>query len=233
MPTLRAPQVFLFAAITAAALSIIVLIALVSGNSITPQVQVATGASLPFPVDIHTEPKIKTGDATLSSPYFRLETHWMDNFGERHCEECTMVEYIPGQKGFAAAAYVSDQIYDFTGARRVVFFAMGDLGGEKLAFSFAGKDMAADSNLPTDKIFEKRQFAVKTKEVTLKNDWQRFEVSLDGANLKDVKYPFAFQINPSKDVSKVKIYLNGVTIDTEPAQRPLPLEKLPAMQSVT
>ena len=141
-----------------------------------------------------------------------------------------MIEYTPGQKGFAAAAYVSDQTYDFTGAKRVVLFAMGDLGGEKVTFSFAGKDIASGSNVPTDKIFEKRQFAVKTKEVTLKNDWQRFEVSLDGANLKDVKYPFAFQMNPTKDVSKVKIYLNGVTIDTEPAQRPLPLEKLPTIQ---
>ena len=230
MPTLRAPQVFLLTATTAAVLSIIVLSAFVSGSSIAPQAQVATAASLPFPVDIHTEPKVKTGDATLSSPYFRLETHWMDNFGERHCEECTMIEYTPGQKGFAAAAYVSDQTYDFTGAKRVVLFAMGDLGGEKVTFSFAGKDIASGSNVPTDKIFEKRQFAVKTKEVTLKNDWQRFEVSLEGADLKNVKYPFAFEMSPSKDVSKVRIYLHGVTIDTEPANSRLSIERLPASQ---
>ena len=225
MPSLKASPIFLLAALAAVTLSIVLASALVSGSPISQQPQVATAANMPFPVDIHTEPKVKTGDATLSSPYFRLETHWMDNFGERHCEECTMIEYTPGQKGFAAAAYVSNKTYDFTGAKRVVFFAMGDAGGEKVTFSFAGKDMAANSSVPTDNAFEKRQFAVKAKELTLKNDWQRFEVSLDGADLKNVKYPFAFQMNPAKDVSKVRIYLHGVTIDTEPAQRPLPLEK--------
>jgi hypothetical protein len=229
MPSPKVPTVLLLTAIAAVALSVVLASAFVSGSSIAPQAQVATAANMPFPVDIHTEPKVKTGDATLSSPYFRLETHWMDNFGERHCEECTMIEYTPGQKGFAAAAYLSDQVYDFSGAKRVVFFAMGDGGGEKVKFNFAGKDVPANSKV-TDKIFEKRQFAVKSKEITLKNDWQRFEVSLEGADLKNVKYPLAFEMSPAKDVSKVRIYLHGVTIDTEPAKRPLQAEKLPVMQ---
>ncbi len=229
MPSLKVPPVFLIAAVAAVISSIILASAFVGGSSIAPQAQVATAASMPFPVDIHTEPKVKTGDATLSSPYFRLETHWMDNFGERHCEECTMIEYTPGQKGFAAAAYLSDQVYDFSGAKRIVFFAMGEGGGEKVKFSFAGKDVPADSKA-ADKIFEKRQFGVKSKEVTLKNDWQRFEVSLEGADLKNVKYPFAFEMSPSKDVSKVRIYLHGVTIDTEPANSRLSIERLPASQ---
>ena len=229
MPSLKVPPVFLIAVVAAVISSIILASAFVGGSSIAPQAQVATAASMPFPVDIHTEPKVKTGDATLSSPYFRLETHWMDNFGERHCEECTMIEYTPGQKGFAAAAYLSDQVYDFSGAKRIFFFAMGEGGGEKVKFSFAGKDVPADSKA-ADKIFEKRQFGVKSKEVTLKNDWQRFEVSLEGADLKNVKYPFAFEMSPSKDVSKVRIYLHGVTIDTEPANSRLSIERLPASQ---
>ena len=106
---------------------------------------------------------------------------------------------------------------------------MGEGGGEKVKFSFAGKDVPADSKA-ADKIFEKRQFGVKSKEVTLKNDWQRFEVSLEGADLKNVKYPFAFEMSPSKDVSKVRIYLHGVTIDTEPANSRLSIERLPASQ---
>ena len=154
MPSLKVPPVFLIAVVAAVISSIILASAFVGGSSIAPQAQVATAASMPFPVDIHTEPKVKTGDATLSSPYFRLETHWMDNFGERHCEECTMIEYTPGQKGFAAAAYLSDQVYDFSGAKRIVFFAMGEGGGEKVKFSFAGKDVPADSKA-ADKIFEK------------------------------------------------------------------------------
>lgn len=229
MPGPRASPIILLA-IAAVASGMILAIMFAGGSSVAPQAQVATAATMPFSVDLHTEPKVKTGDATLSSPYFRLETHWMDNFGERHCEECTMVEYVPGQKGFAAAAYLSDQVYDFSGAKRVVFFAMGDVGGEKVKFSFAGKDVPADSMAPADKIFEKRQFAVKSKEVTLENDWQRFEVSLEGTDLKNVKYPFAFELSPTKDVSKVRFYLHGVTIDSEPANRPLPADKLPAVQ---
>jgi hypothetical protein len=229
MVSWRAPPIFLLAAVAAVASSIILASVFVNGSIVAPEPQVATAATMPFPVDLHTEPKVKTGDATLSSPYFRIETHWMDNFGERHCEECTMIEYTPGQKGFAAAAYLSDKVYDFSGAKRVVFFAMGEGGGEKVKFNFAGKDMPANSKV-ADKIFEKRQFAVKSKEVTLKNDWQRFEVSLEGTDLKNVKYPFAFEMTPTKDVSKVRIYLHGVTIDSEPAKRAMAADKLPAVQ---
>lgn len=197
------------------------------------QEQVAAAATLPFAVDLHTAPELKAGDAALSSPTFRLETHWMDNFGETHCEECTMVEYIPGQAGFAGAAYVAANAADFGQAKKVVFFAMGENGGEKVTFKFAGKDKQANANgngkaaKEKDKVFDKQDFAVRAKDVALKNSWQRYEVPLDKVDLKNVKYPFAFEMTPPpNDAGKVRFYLKGVTFDTEPPKKPIPVENL-------
>lgn len=196
--------------------------------ALVPPEQVAVAANLPFELDLHAEPKLKVGDATLSSPIFRLETHWMDNFGEMHCEECTMVEYIPGQSGFAGAAYATDQITNFGQAKKAVFFVMGENGGEKVTFRFAGKDAQGPiAGKALDKVFDKQQFAVTTKELSLKKgSWQRLEVSLDNADLANVKYPFAFQLTPPpNDATKVRFFIKGVTFDTEPAINPLPVEK--------
>src|SRR5262245_29272140 len=64
--------------------------------------------SLPYNVDVHDEPKVRAGDAALGIPHFRVYPHWMDNFGERHCEECTMIEYMaPSPQGQAGVAYQS------------------------------------------------------------------------------------------------------------------------------
>jgi hypothetical protein len=229
-------------AAAAIAASVILAVTFANGNSynalstaVVPQEQVATAATLPFAVDLHTAPDLKKGDAALSSPTFRIETHWMDNFGERHCEECTMVEYIPGQNGFAGAAYVASNVADFGQAKKVVFFAMGENGGEKVDFKFAGKDKQENGNgnssgtaaKAVDKVFDKQEFAVKTGPMDLKNSWQRYEVPLDNVNLKNVKYPFAFDMTPPpNDSGKIRFYLKGVTYDTEPAKKPIPVEKL-------
>lgn len=232
---MRAYPVLLGAIAAAAVIASVLLAAVLANGNYAllapgPQEQVATAATLPFAVDLHAAPDLRTGDAALSSPTFRLETHWMDNFGERHCEECTMVEYIPGQAGFAGAAYVVANAADFGQAKKVVFFAMGEKGGEKVTFKFAGKDKKPGANENTkakDKVFDKQEFAVKVQDIVLKDTWQRYEIPLDKVNLKNVKYPFAFEMTPPpNDAGKIRFYLNGVTFDTEPAKKPIPVENL-------
>jgi hypothetical protein len=181
---------------------------------------VATAASLPYRTDLHAKPKVLVGDAAQGAPYFRVETHWMDNFGERHCEECTMIEYSAGLKGTAGAAYAADKIYDFSQAKKAIIFVMGQNGGEKVSFSFAGKDMPAGAKIAADKmnlISGRIQFPVTTKEITLENDWQRIEVPLEGVSLDKTKYPFAFQVNPDSD-SKVRFYISEVYFDSKPVK---------------
>jgi hypothetical protein len=84
----------------------------------------------------------------------------------------------------------------------------------------AGTKIPADANLVSEKI----QFATKTKEVTLENDWQRIEIPLTGEKSK-MKYPFSFQIGSNE---KVRLYVSGVFFDSEPINAPLKYEELDA-----
>lgn len=219
--------VLLLAIISAAALTLLVGGNLLAGIPLGGQENIATAASLPFRVDLHEPPDVKVGDATHGNPYFRVEPHWMDNFGERHCEECMMVEFTPRGQGVAGAAFLADKIYDFSEAKRVVFFAMGENGGEEVTFGFIGIDKLAENKIAKD-VFVSQEFGVKTEKIKLEKDLKRYEVSLEGVELEKLeqtKYPFGFQIGPKSDSSTVRFYITGVFIDTEETKRPIPVEK--------
>ncbi len=192
--------------------------------------QKGEASRLPYFVNVHSEPTLKAGDASLGTPYFRIFPHWMDNFGERHCEECVMIEYASGgPNSQAAVAYQSDQILDLSGAKRIKFFAMGESGGEKMSFMAGGKDdqqgSIADSTAKKVKdIFKDKKFGVKTEKVALKNTWTKFEISLDNQDMSGIQYPFAIQVDgDSVTNGKIRLYLKNVIIDSEEAQDPIPV----------
>lgn len=194
-----------------------------SSNSIGGGIlQEGEASRLPYFVDVHNEPKVKAGDASLGTPYFRIYPHWMDNFGERHCEECTMIEYsAAGPNRQAAVAYQSDKLLDLTGAKRIKFFAMGESGGEKVSFMAAGKD-DNDRGDKAKGIFKDKKFDIATQKVTLKDTWTRFEISLDDQDMSAIQYPFAFQIDgDSVADGKIRLYLKNIIIDSEEAQVPM------------
>lgn len=231
-PYRRVHPILLLAGVSATALTLILILDSLSILGMG-QDDVATAASMPFRVDLHAPPQVQVGDAVHGTPYFRVEPHWMDNFGERHCEECMMVEFTPRGKGYVGAAFLTNETYDFSEAKRAVFFVMGENGGEEVSFSFAGKDIpakekaarAAAGELGT--VFQDQEFAVTTKEVKLEQDIQRYEVSLEGLDpdkIKDVKYPFGFQVGPNDEPKTVRFYITGVFIDTVETKRPTPTE---------
>lgn len=192
--------------------------------------QEGEASRLPHFVDVHDEPKLKAGDASLGTPYFRIYPHWMDNFGERHCEECTMIEYsAAGPNRQAAVAYQSDKLLDLTGAKRIKFFAMGEYGGEKMSFMAAGKDVQKGSKVDSASekakdIFKDKKFGIATQKVTLKDTWTKFEISLDGQEMSAIQYPFGLQIDgDSVTHGKVRLYLKNIVIDSEAPQEPIPL----------
>lgn len=198
----------------------------------------ATAASLPFLVDVHTEPKLKVGDAEAGSSYLQINPHWMDNFGEMGCEECTMIEYKVGPKGFAGAAYQSEEPLNFKDAKKVRFFAMGEKGGEKVKFGVGGideekaaKDTGQDKSKSKQQnpssqvspaagnsnVFKNAKFRAITEEVTLKADWTRYEISVEGFDLSSVDYPFGFIISQSGGASKERIFLHSIVYEKQPA----------------
>ena len=127
--------------------------------------------------------------------------------------------YTPGAKEEAGLAYNDDKL-DLGDTQRLVFFAKVEKPGEQVSFVAAGNDSSVSSTNDTD-IFQKIDFAVTTENVTLNTKWQRFQIALNDTQLDDAKYPFGIQF--AGDSSQKQIfYLKGVSLDSQPAQDPLP-----------
>lgn len=207
-----------------------------------------------FPIrDIETSTILdKAGDAVsrsgnLPQPYLQI-SHTMTPDGA--CEMCQFIKYSPGPIGMAGVAYASAQPVDLNGAKRIVFFAKGELGGEQVAFVAMGKPSPNTSLSAGSSIFKNLNFAVISKNVTLTNDWTRYELSLSGSDQRDVTDLFGFVVsdvrNQSHPPNSINLYtlddpnprhivffLKGVTIDNNPAINPIPTVQLPRTTTTT
>jgi hypothetical protein len=208
-----------------------------SGGSLEPSssiIQDASAQSVPFRVDHHLKIKEKVGD-----PVTIVENI---NDGEQHCEaSCKYIEYKPGRAGRAGLAFIADTPADLSGAKRVHFFLMGENGGETVRVKLAGKSPQSDNananeprglaqnvtprgssqNVTTgppqsvaDDLF-KEKFALSTDVITLPNDWKRYEVPLDGVDLKNTVAPFAIELLKGKGSAPQVVYLKYIVYDTE------------------
>jgi hypothetical protein len=186
----------------------------------------------------------KAGDAMSGSggfaePYLQILSTAMTADG--NCEMCQFIKYVPGPSGKAGVAYTPVQTLDLTGAQRIVFFAKGELGGENVAFVAIGK--ASNSPPVSPNIFTNLNFAVISKNVTLTNDWRRYQLNLNGIDFKGVTDQFGFIVSkvrtqiqvPSSNslyplddanANHIVFFLKGVTIDNNPAINPLPTVQL-------
>ena len=180
------------------------------------QVQEAGAQALPFEVRDHFSEKKLAGDANN----IRVNEDFVDP--ENHCEFCTVVEYRPGPQGVAGFAYENDTGLDLVGAKKVRFWVMGEEGNEKIKFKIAGRslDNIQDRrpNRPTNSIFESENFALTTEEVTLANNWKRYEVDLAGVSLDDITHPFGFELSKGNGAQKQVIYIKGLVFDNEPVK---------------
>lgn len=194
-----------------------------------------------FPItNVEKSPLLdKAGDAFSifghpPQPNLKISSHAMTADG--NCEMCQFVQYIPGQIGKAGIAYKSAETLNLYGALRVVFFARGDQGGEKIAFVALGKP----SNTPTSalNIFKDVKFSVISKNITLTSQWHRYQMSLNGSDMTNVIDPFGFIVYKFRDhteaatapssslsnrnVTPIAFFLTGVTFDSNPAVNPIP-----------
>jgi hypothetical protein len=179
----------------------------------------AEAATLPLNVDEKFKSKEMAGDSST----LKVIDEFIDP--EHHCEFCTRVEYIPGSQGLAGFAYEAKSGLDFSGAKKVRLWVMGQDGGEKIKFDIAGKDPDTVQDKTAGKfvngIFKNVKFALSTQELQLDKDWKKYEVDLAGADLKDVTHPFGVEISKGSTAKKQVIYIKGITYDTEPPQNPV------------
>jgi hypothetical protein len=203
-----------------------------------------------FPIrNIETSPLLdKAGDAVSTfgnpaQPNLKISSHAMTADG--NCEMCQFIQYIPGPTGTAGVAYKSAQSLDLGGAQRIVFFAKGELGGENVAFVAVGKP--SNSSPVPPNIFTNLKFGVVGKNITLTNEWARYQLSLNGSDLTGVTDPFGFILSKVRNQSQaasnsnsphppladpnanhIAIFLKGVTFDNNPAVKPIPTVQLAA-----
>lgn len=181
------------------------------------QIQEAGAQELPFEVRDRFNEKKFAGDANN----IIVNEDFVDP--ERHCEFCTLIEYRPGPQGVAGFAYENDAGLDLTGANKVRFWIMGEQGNERIKFKIAGKsgvDSMEDRrpNRPTNSIFGSESFALTTEEVTLANDWRRYEIDLTGVSLEDITHPFGFELSKGNGAQKQVIYIKGLVFDDDPVK---------------
>src|SRR5215218_3891620 len=163
----------------------------------------ATAQQAPYRVDHHLKVSEKAGDP------LRIEENIND--GEQHCEmACKYIEYQPGSQGKSALAFTTSSPVDLSGAQKVTFFLMGENGGEKVTVKIAGKDPGA--GIKGDPLL-KEKFELSSGQVTLSNDWQRYEVPLKGTDLKSIKAPFGMDIFKGTGSAKQVIYLKYIVYD--------------------
>jgi hypothetical protein len=161
------------------------------------------------------------------------------------CEQCQFIIYKPIITTPAplnkrpVIAYTSMSPFDLSGAKRIVFFAKGELGGETIKVLAIGKlpNLVPTAPPPAPTAFK---FGVMSADIVLTNNWKRYELNVDGLDLKQVSSPFALLISkqrgsitilpgPTSDrpplnnanIHDISFYVKGVSIDDIPAANPI------------
>lgn len=193
------------------------------------QVQEAEAAALPLNVLDSPNTIDMAGDAASGS--LNVDEDFVDP--EHHCEFCTRVEYIPGPQGLAGLAFQGTNALDFTGAKKVRFWVMGEEGDEKVTFKIAGKSAGNQANKLAKGIFKNEKFALSTQEIKLGNDWKKYEVDLGGTDLRGITHPFGVELAKGSTGKPQVVYIKGVVYDTEAPQNPLATVKEEAAKALT
>ena len=180
----------------------------------------AIGKDLMLDVSPQLHPSVIVGESAKGTKF----QHWIDN--EIHCEDCLRLE-IPNNGKKAGAAFSSDgTVYNFEGAKKIKFYAMGEEAGAKVNFKAVGNDkgnnLGGGTNNPSmnKDLFTNQEFALSSQNVTLNQTWGYLEMGLEGAEQKlgKVKYPFGLEVDQGKGKTTTIIYLKGIEYSSEPVQ---------------
>ena len=181
----------------------------------------------------------RAGDAAQESNYLTMSA----TGGDEEC--CQVIQYTPGPIGIAGVTFKGEQAFDLSGAKRVVFFAKGQQGGENLRFLAAGTTTGNSSineqtsgplppfgngssqpssaflSSPAD-IFQGKNFGRITENLILDTNWNRYQISVEGIDLNGITDPFGFiMANTNGSGSSATFSLKGVTYDTKVATDPV------------
>ena len=100
---------------------------------------------------------------------------------------------------------------DLTGAEKLVFYARGDIGSERVEFFMGG--LGWDGRLYPDSAKQSMGY------VALTNEWKRFEIPLDGIDLSHIGCGFGWVANNTNnpDKNRIKFYIDDIYYEFSPA----------------
>jgi hypothetical protein len=176
---------------------------------------------------------VKVGDAAINPSSLNIVSTQVSE------ECCYIIKYTPGTVGIAGLAYKADQNYDLTKAKRIVFFAKGESGGETVRFVAVGKDISPAPTVPSTggevpspaALFRNQKFQIISQDVVLDKIWKRYQLSIEGIDLTAVTYPFGFIINKAQNAGAISFSLRDITYDASSATSPVPLAQDPTSVS--
>jgi hypothetical protein len=170
-----------------------------------------------------------TGDAEVDPNSLKISSDFSDE------ESAHTIQYTPAALGFAGIAYQADKNYDLSTAQRVVFFAKGQNGGENVTFAAVGRNentaVFNDTAETFGSAFNNQNFTLISEDVSLVNDWRRYQISLEGVNLDRISHPFAFIVNQGPGQEATTFSLRDITYDSKPATDPLEIVEQPVNQT--
>jgi hypothetical protein len=173
---------------------------------------VAGSTQMPLLVKDVFKYRERGGDAIGGSSYFRMDEEFVDS--ENHCDFCIAMEYTPGPSGRAIVALWNSEPLDLGSAKKLVFSARGENGGERLVTYAAGSDVAnrladASSTIPENSGLADVRFSA-SKDLTLTTQWQRYEMDLENTDLSQVTHAFAFEILQGHGDEKQVAYIDSI-----------------------
>jgi hypothetical protein len=107
---------------------------------------------------------------------------------------------------------------DLTGARKPVFYARGDQGGERVEFFLAG--LGRLNSIVIEKYPDSTP-KVSAGVVTLSKEWKRYEIDLAGKNLTRIACGFGWVANDENaGAKKVTFYMDEMPRNTRNIRKP-------------
>lgn len=167
-----------------------------------------TAGSLPLKapccVDGNFYPSGYMGDGQHHPDRIQINTGWKDNC---HTAPCIKVSYVPGPDGWAGVYWqYPDKNFgekpgrELKGAKKLVFWARGEKGGEIVSFKVGG----------INQLEHKDSLEASLGPVELTTEWKEFEIDLTGADTSSVIGAFAWIASKDGNPQGLTFYLDDI-----------------------
>jgi len=158
----------------------------------------------PFCIDGYFYPSGWMGDADYGTKYVQFNDQWKANC---HSIPCVKVTYLPGPKSWAGVYWQfpdgnwGDQAgRNIAGARKLVFWARGERGGELVTFKVGGVNQKRYRD-SLERVLGP---------VALKTEWQAYEIDLVGTDTSSVIGAFAWVASATGNPEGLTFYLDDI-----------------------